>query len=77
MRRGRRRDADAVGSVLPRRGLGHPDHALCGRAAGIADPAYAIDEETAIKVTAGTSDVVSQEPWRVLLSVTRRSLRPT
>ena len=49
MRRGRRRDADAVRSVLPRRGLGHPDHALCGRAAGIADPAYAIDEETAIK----------------------------
>ena len=69
MRRGRRRDADAVGSVLPRRGLGHPDHALCGRAAGIADPAYAIDEETAIKVTAGTSDVVYQEPWRVLLSL--------
>ena len=34
-----------------------------------------IDEETAIKVTAGTSDVVSQEPWRVLLSLCRHPPR--
>ncbi|GAA4205386.1 peptidase E [Streptosporangium oxazolinicum] len=34
-------------------------------AAGIPGPAYAIDDETAIKVTEGTVDVVSEGHWRL------------
>ena len=33
-------------------------------AAGIAGPAYAIDDETAIKVTDGDVEVVSEGHWR-------------
>jgi dipeptidase E len=33
-------------------------------AAEIAGPAYAIDDETAITVTDGTVDVVSEGQWR-------------
>ena len=34
-------------------------------AAGISNPAYAIDDETAIKVVDGTVDVVSEGHWRL------------
>jgi dipeptidase E len=34
-------------------------------AAGIPGPAYAIDDETAIKVTDGTVDVVSEGQWKL------------
>ena len=37
-------------------------------AAGIGGPAYAIDDETAIKVTDGTVDVVSEGNWKLLSS---------
>ena len=33
-------------------------------AAGIPGPAYAIDDDTAIKVTDGTVEVVSEGHWR-------------
>ena len=36
------------------------------RAAGIAGPAYAIDDETAIQVTDGTVEVVSEGHWKLL-----------
>ena len=35
-------------------------------AAGISNPAYAIDDETAIKVTDGTVEVVSEGHWKLL-----------
>src|SRR5262249_7708922 len=35
-------------------------------AAGIAGPAYAIDDQTAIKVTDGTVEVVSEGHWKLL-----------
>ena len=34
-------------------------------AAGIDGPSYAIDDETAIKVTDGTVEVVSEGHWRL------------
>ncbi len=34
-------------------------------AAGIAGPAYAIDDQTAIKVTDGIVEVVSEGNWRL------------
>jgi dipeptidase E len=34
-------------------------------AAGLASPAYAIDDETAIKVTDGTVEVVSEGHWKL------------
>ena len=34
-------------------------------AAGIQGPAYAIDDETAIRVVDGTVDVVSEGHWRL------------
>ena len=34
-------------------------------AADIAGPAYAIDDETAIKVTDGTVEVVSEGHWKL------------
>ena len=37
--------------------------------AGIAGPAYAIDDETAIAVTDGTTEVVSEGHWRLFPSV--------
>ena len=35
-------------------------------AAGLAGPAYAIDDQTAIKVVDGTVDVVSEGHWKLL-----------
>ena len=35
-------------------------------AAGIPNPAYAIDDETAIRVTDGTVEVVSEGHWKLL-----------
>ena len=35
-------------------------------AAGLTVPAYAIDDETAIKVNDGTVEVVSEGQWRLL-----------
>jgi dipeptidase E len=52
----------------------HLDHELCPEntmanaekwAAGIPGPAYAIDDETAIKVTDGAVDVVSEGHWKL------------
>ena len=37
-------------------------------AAGIPGPAYAIDDETAIRVTEGTVDVVSEGHWKLFSS---------
>jgi dipeptidase E len=53
----------------------HPDHeelpddSMAGaakRAAGMSRPAYAIDDQTAITVTDGAVDVVSDGHWRLL-----------
>ena len=35
-------------------------------AAGLSGPAYAIDDETAIKVVDGTVDVISEGHWKQL-----------
>ena len=35
-------------------------------AAGVTGPAYAIDDETAIRVTGGAVDVVSEGHWKLL-----------
>lgn len=35
-------------------------------AAGISGPAYAIDDQTAIKVVDGTVEVVSEGQWKLL-----------
>jgi dipeptidase E len=50
-------------------------------AAGIAGPAYAIDDETAIKMTDGTVEVVSEGHWKLLTPwtespATRKRVRP-
>jgi dipeptidase E len=37
-------------------------------AAGIAGPAYAIDDETAIRVVDGTVDVISEGRWKLFSS---------
>jgi dipeptidase E len=54
-------------SIFPH--LGHlPDNTMAGAekwAADIAGPAYAIDDETAIKVTDGTVEVVSEGHWKL------------
>ena len=45
-----------------------PEHTMANAerwAAGIAGPAYAIDDETAIKVVDGTVDVVSEGHWKL------------
>jgi dipeptidase E len=45
-----------------------PDHSMAGAeqwAAGISGPAYAIDDETAIKVVGGTVEVVSEGHWKL------------
>jgi dipeptidase E len=53
----------------------HVDHELLPKntmadaerwAAGVEGPAYAIDDETAIKVTDGTVEVVSEGHWKLL-----------
>ena len=44
-----------------------PDNSMANAerwAAGIGSPAYAIDDETAIRVTDGTVEVVSEGHWR-------------
>ena len=48
-----------------------PDNNMAGAekwAAGMPGPAYAIDDETAIRVTDGTVDVVSEGHWRLFNS---------
>jgi dipeptidase E len=48
-----------------------PDNTMANAerwAAGLPNPAYAIDDQTAIKVTDGTVEVVSEGHWRVLTS---------
>ena len=45
-----------------------PDNSMANAerwAAGIPNPAYAIDDQTAIKVTDGTVDVVSEGHWKL------------
>ena len=45
-----------------------PDNSMAAAeswAAGIGGPAYAIDDETAIKVTDGAVEVVSEGHWRL------------
>jgi dipeptidase E len=64
---------DALGivdfSIFPH--LDHellPDNSMAGAeawAAGLDGPAYAIDDETAIRVTDGTVDVVSEGHWKL------------
>lgn len=52
-------------SIFPHLGL-EPDNTLAGArswAAQIAGPAYAIDDETAIKVAGGAVEVVSEGQW--------------
>jgi hypothetical protein len=48
-------------------GLRLPQPTLRGvaRAAGLSGPAYAIDDETAIKVVDGTVEVVSEGHWKL------------
>jgi dipeptidase E len=48
-----------------------PDNTLANAekwAANVAGPAYAIDDQTAIKVTDGTVEVVSEGHWKLLPS---------
>jgi dipeptidase E len=45
-----------------------PEHSLAGIgewAAGVPVPTYAIDDQTAIKVIAGTVEVISEGHWRL------------
>jgi len=45
-----------------------PDHAIAGAeawAAGMPVPAYAIDDQTAIKVVDGAVEVVSEGQWKL------------
>jgi dipeptidase E len=62
-------------SIFPH--LGHalmPDNTLAQAerwAADIAGPAYAIDDQTAIKVTDGAVEVVSDGHWKLLTSSPR------
>jgi len=59
-------------SIFPH--LGHemmPDNTMANAerwAAEIAGPAYAIDDETAIKVVDGTVEVISEGTWKLLAS---------
>ena len=57
-------------SIFPHLGL-EPDNTMAGAerwAAEIAGPAYAIDDQTAIKVTGGAVEVVSEGHWRLFPS---------
>ncbi|HUG48356.1 MAG TPA: Type 1 glutamine amidotransferase-like domain-containing protein, partial [Candidatus Limnocylindria bacterium] len=45
-------------------------------AAGMPVPCYAIDDETAIKVTDGTVEVVSEGHWKLFTPSDRRGKRP-
>jgi dipeptidase E len=54
-------------SIFPHLGL-MPENTMADAerwATGIPGPAYAIDDETAIKVTDGTVDVVSEGQWKL------------
>jgi dipeptidase E len=44
-------------------------------AAGLTGPAYAIDDQTAIKVADGTVEVVSEGHWKLLTPSTETALR--
>ncbi len=66
-------DSDSTLGIVDFSIFPHLDHELLPEntmadaerwAADIAGPAYAIDDETAIKVTDGTLDVVSEGHWR-------------
>ena len=53
-------------SIFPHLGM-LPDNTMAGAegwAAGIAGPAYAIDDDTAIMVSGGATEVVSEGEWR-------------
>ena len=50
--------------MLPANTMAHAE----SWAAGIPGPAYAIDNNTAIKVTDGTAEVVSEGHWRLFPS---------
>jgi dipeptidase E len=57
-------------SIFPHLGL-MPENTMAGAerwAAEIAGPAYAIDDQTAIKVTDGTVEVVSEGHWKLFPS---------
>ncbi len=57
-------------SIFPHLGY-PPDNTLAAAerwAAEIAGPAYAIDDQTAIKVTDGTVEVVSEGHWKLFSS---------
>ena len=57
-------------SIFPHLGL-EPENTMAGAekwAAEIAGPGYAIDDETAIRVTDGAVDVVSEGHWRLFSS---------
>jgi hypothetical protein len=52
-----------------------PDFSMTGAeewAAGLPGPGYAIDDQTAIKVTGGTVDVVSEGHWKLFTPPLRR-----
>jgi dipeptidase E len=62
-------ETDALSAVFPHldREDGIPASPLAEReawAAGLSVPAYAIDDQTAIKVTDGTVEVVSEGHWK-------------
>ena len=44
-------------------------------AAGLGNPAYAIDDDTAIKVTDGTAEVISEGQWKLLTHTLESSER--
>jgi dipeptidase E len=64
-------------SIFPH--LGHlPDNTMAEAerwAADFAGPAHAIDDETAIRVSGGTVDVVSEGQWRLFPRSHRRQRR--
>jgi len=63
-------------SIFPH--LGSPDRTMAEAerwAAGIKGPAYAIDAQTAIKVTDGGVEVISEGYWKLLNRPARTSSR--
>ena len=53
-----------------------PDNSMANAerwAAGIPGPAYAIDDETAIKVTGGTVEVVTEGHWKLLTGTSKEA----
>jgi dipeptidase E len=53
-----------------------PDNSMANAerwAAGIPGPAYAIDDETAIKVTDGTVEVVTEGHWKLLTGTSKEA----